>query len=473
MTDDDLCYLSATEAVALFKRRKLSPVELMAAIIRRCEAVNPKLNAFTYSFFERAMAAARGAETRYAITDGRVRPLEGVPLTVKDAHEVEGEITTHGSRLYKDAVSTYTSVPVARLFAAGAIMHARTTTPEFAAASICYTPLWGVTRNPWNRRYSPGGSTGGGGAAVAAGMTVISDGADYAGSVRTPASCCGVFGFKPPMGRIPSRPPWNLNGFSAFGPITRSVADGALMTNVMAGRHPIDITSLPGRARLPLAYGAIKGWRVAYSLDLGYVEVDREVRRNTLAAVEAFREMGCRVEEVELGWTSKAREAWLANHIAFIGADGAPPPTSAQKRLLSDYIRGYERKRATRETLSHAQGVAYRAEMWRTLGPVLERNRVFLCPTLAVPAVPATLSPVAKEFRINGRPVDPGLGWLMTYPFNALKVLPAASVPSGFARSGVPTGLQIVGRPYDDRSVFQAAAAFEAARPWRGTRPRL
>jgi amidase len=473
MTDDDLCFLTATEAVGLFKRRRLSPVDVMSAIIRRCERVNPKLNALTYTFFERAMAAARGAETRYAMTDGRLRPLEGVPLTVKDDHDVEGEITTHGSRIFADKVSTGTVVAVARLLRAGAIMHARTTTPEFAAASICYSPLWGVTRNPWNRRYSPGGSTGGGGAAVAAGMTVLSDGADYAGSVRTPASCCGVFGFKPPRGRIPTVPPWNFNGFSSFGPITRSVADGTLMTNVMAGAHGSDVTALPRPRRLTPPFGPIKGWRVAYSVDLGYCEVHPDVRRNTLAAVEAFRGLGCTVEEANPGWTWRTREAWLANHVAFIEADPDAFVPRHKRHLLSDYIQGYARMRPTRHSLTFGQGVAYRAEMWRRLGPILERNHVFLCPTLAVPAVPATLSPVAKEFRINGKPIDPGLGWLMTYPFNALPTLPVASVPSGFARTGVPTGLQIVGRPYDDASVFRAAAAFETARPWRGARPRL
>lgn len=470
---DELCFLSAAEAVAAYKARRLSPVEVMGAVIARCERINPRLNAFTYTFFERALGQARAAEARYTRTDGRPRPLEGVPLTVKDDHDVEGEITTHGSRLHKDKVSNFTTPAVARLLGAGAIMHARTTTPEFAAASICYTPLWGVTRNPWNRRFTPGGSTGGGASALAAGMSLLSDGADYAGSVRTPASCCGLFGFKPPHGRIPSEPPWNLNGFSSYGPITRTVADGALMVNVMAGPHAKDCMTLPGRSRLPATYRPIEGWRVAWSMDLGYCEVHPDVRRNTLAAVEAFRALGCAVEEVELGWTWKAREAWLAHAVAHVGPDGGMNLPRAKQRLLSDYIRGYARIKPTKDTLSFAEGVAYRAEMWRRLGPVLERCRVLLCPTLAVPAVPATLSPVAKEFRINGKRIDPGLGWLMTYPFNALPTLPVASVPSGFARSGVPTGLQIVGRPYDDASVFQAATAFEAARPWRGRRPPL
>jgi amidase len=471
MRDDDLCFLTATEAIGLFKRRALSPVELMRAIIARCERVNPKLNAITYAFYERALDQARDAEARYGGKGRAPRPLDGIPLAVKDDHDIEGEITTHGSMLYRDNVSTRTTVVNARLFRAGAIMHIRTTTPEFAAASICYSPLWGVTRNPWNRRFTPGGSTGGGGAAVAAGMTVLSDGADYAGSVRTPASCCGVFGFKPPRGRMPTMPPWNFNGFSSFGPITRSVADGALMTSIMAGPHISDGTALPRPPRLKPPFGSIKGWRLAYSIDLGYCEVHADVRRNTLAAIEAFRALGATVEEVDPGWTWQAREAWLAHAVAHVDAEATI--ARGQRRLLSDYIRGYMTRKPTKATLTFAEGLAYRGEMWHRLRPVLERTRLLLCPTLAVPAVSATLSPVARGFTINGRPIDPGLGWLMTYPFNALPTLPAASVPSGFARSGVPTGLQIVGRPFDDASVFRAAAAFEAARPWRAKRPQL
>ena len=251
MAEAGLCYLSATEAIRRFKARTLSPVDLAEAVIARAEAVNPTLNAFTYTFFERALTQARNAEARYAKRNARVRRLEGVPVVIKDDHGVKGEITTHGSRLYADHVDDTSSLTVERILRAGAIMHARTTTPEFAAATICHSPLWGTTRNPWNLEYSPGGSSGGAGAAVAAGMTTLADGADYAGSVRIPASCTGVFGFKPPTGRNPAAPPWNLNHFSVFGPLTRSVADAALMQNVTSGPHPGDITAIPRKLTLP------------------------------------------------------------------------------------------------------------------------------------------------------------------------------------------------------------------------------
>ena len=471
MTDDDLCFLSAHEALARFKDRTLSPVELMRAVIDRCERVNPKLNAFTYTFFERALDKAKTAEARYMKTDGRLRRLEGLPLTVKDDHGVKGHITTHGSRLFETNVDTETEPVVERLFRAGAIMHARTTAPEFAAASICHSPLWGVTRNPWNTDFTPGGSSGGSSASVASGMTVLGDGADYAGSVRIPAACCGVFGFKPPTGRNPASAPWNLNNFAVFGPITRTVADGALMQNVWSGPHKDDPTTLPNRLTIPTDLKPIEGWRVAWSVDLGYAHIDPDVRRNTELAVEAFRDMGCDVEEVDPGFTWDGLYAFQAHARAFSAASPEDDPATAP--LLSDYIRGRNtfRMRHNYPKLTYAQSIAVRCAMWSNLLAILKRCHILICPTNAVAAVRAIHSPVGDGFEIDGKPTDPALGWNMTWPFNLLPQTPVTSVPSGFDRHGVPTGLQIVGRPFDDISVFRAAAAFERARPWTDRRP--
>lgn len=473
MADEDLCFLSATEVLRRFKAKSLSPVELMRAIVDRCERVNPKLNAFTETFFERALKQAGKAEAKYMKTDGRTRRLEGVPLTVKDDHPVKGHVTTHGSRLYKDKVDDVTELAIDRLLKAGAIMHARTTTPEFASATICHTPLWGVTRNPWNRDHTPGGSSGGSAAAVASGMTTIGDGADYAGSVRVPAACCGVFGFKPPTGRVPSSGPWNLNNFSVFGPITRTVADGVLMQNVWSGPHRDDPTTVPGRLRLPDAFRPIEGLRIAVSTDLGYAHVDPDVRRNTLAAAEAFREAGCTVEEVDPGFGWDGLHAFVAHSRTFAG----PPPEEGSEawEQISDYIRERPafRKRMNYPVLTYAESVAIRTQMWRKLLAVLRGHDLLLCPTNAVGAVAAEHSPIDENFTIDGKVTEPGLGWNLTWPFNMLPQTPAATVPSGFDRHGVPTGLQIVGRPYDDLTVFRAAAAFEHLRPWSKQRPEL
>ena len=247
----DLCYLSASEALSLFKARKLSPVELMEAVIKRCEEVNPKLNAITYSFFERALSQAVAAEKKYMMTDGRTRMLEGIPVAIKDFHPVKGEITTFGSKIFEDHRPTYTAPTVERLFRAGAIMHIRTTSPEFAYSGATHSPLWGITPNPWNLEYTSGGSSGGAGAVVAAGMTTLADGTDGGGSIRIPASACGIVGYKPPFGRNPLDRDHPLESILNYGPMTRSVLDAAIMQNVMSGPHKEDICSLPKKLRIP------------------------------------------------------------------------------------------------------------------------------------------------------------------------------------------------------------------------------
>ena len=309
---DALCMMTAGEALAAFRARRLSPVELMQAVIARAERVNPALNAFTYTFFERALDRARRAEAKYLKTDGRPRPLEGVPIAIKDLHPVKGEITTFGSKAFADHRPDHTAPAVARLLRAGAIMHGRTTTPE-APSGTTSSPLWGVTRNPWNAAYSPGGSSGGAGAALATGMTVLADGTDAGGSIRIPASACGLVGYKPPFGRNPLDRDFPRESILQYGPLSRAVGDAALMQNVMSGPHPDDPCSLRTRVRIPKDLAGIEGWRVALSLDLGYVTVDSEVERNTRAAADVFRDLGCVVDEVALGWHSGVLDAFLTH----------------------------------------------------------------------------------------------------------------------------------------------------------------
>jgi amidase len=467
---DDLCYIAATDAIAAFRKKKLSPVELVDATIARIERVNPKINAFTYTFFDRAREQARQAEQRYH--SGKPRKLEGVPIVIKDQHEMKGEITTHGSRLFEHHVDNVSQPFVERLLRAGAIAVGRSTTPEFASATVTHSKLWGVTRNPWNTRFAPGGSTGGGAAAVASGMTVLSDGGDFAGSIRVPASCCGVFGYKPPAGRVPMLPPTNLNDHVSHGPIARTVADAALMYGIMAGPDPVDMTAMPGRPAIPSAFKPLKGWKIAFSPDLGFYEVVPEVAKAVRAALDAFRAMGCIIEEIELGWDERTVLAFLVQSRE-LGFRRPQDMTAKERAQLSDYILHRPKRLARAKHLRNTDSLLIRTEMYAKLQPFLARNRILVCPTLSVPSVKATHSPIDFSFRINGNKVEPGIGWCLTFPFNILGTLPAATVPCGFANSGVPIGLQIVGRPFDDASVFHAAAAFEKARPWVQHRPKL
>jgi len=470
--DLDLCYMTATEAIASFKAKKLSPVELMKAVIERSEAVNGRLNALTYTFYDRALDQAKRAEQAYQKSDGRPRPLEGVPTAIKDFHPVKGEITTFGSKIYKDFRPAYTAPTVQRLLDAGGIMHCRTTTPEFAYSGVTQSPLWGFTKNPWNLDYTPGGSSGGAGAAVAAAMTTLADGTDGGGSIRIPSSACGIFGYKPPFGRNPTDLDHPLETILHYGPMTRSVADAALMQNVMSGPHLGDICTVREKVAIPEKHADIKGWKVAFSMNLGYFEVDPEVQKNTRAAAEVFKSLGCTVEEVDVGWNWGTLDAWMTQWeglFAGIAGDLLPRWRFEMDTFVVKILERGMTHSAKRFYLANL----VRGEMYKTLGPILERCNILICPTLALPSVKLDHDESSENFRINGTRVQAYVGWIMTNPFNLMAQCPAASVPTGFAASGIPTGMQIVGKTFDDISVFQAASAFEAAKPWRNRRPDL
>ena len=476
MTYEDICYLSANEALKLFNRRKLSPVELMQAIITRTERMEPTINAFTATFFDRALVQAKKAEDKYMRKGARLRALEGIPLAVKDEVPVKGDPITSGSLIHKDDVAEQTAVFVQRLFNAGAICHARTATPEFSCAAVTHTRIHGVTRNPWNPAYTPGGSSGGSAAALAAGTTTLATGSDIGGSIRIPASCCGVVGFKPPYGRVPEMNLFNLDFYCHEGPLARTVADTALMQNVIAGPHHSDIASLKPKIRIPEKHKPMRGARIAYSLDLGYFKVDKDVRENTLQALDVFRRLGCRVEEVEVPWSMESGKAAWNYLLHLFGGSCAHYLKKGKKELLTDYARAFIEAGVKSKASDFVASLQTACEMYNYFGAMMQNYDVFVCPTLAKPAVRANDKLDYGTYRDAGKNIPDGLGWCMTYPFNMLSRCPVLAVPSGFGRTGVPTGIQIVGRTYADASVFRAASAFERATPWlhdKKHRPRI
>jgi Asp-tRNA(Asn)/Glu-tRNA(Gln) amidotransferase A subunit family amidase len=471
----DLCYLSAVDAIAACRAHKLSPVELMTAMIARAEAVEPVINAMPMTYHERALEEARESEARYMKRNGRLRPLEGIPVAIKDETAIKDEITTYGSLIYKDHRDDADDIIVERLKRAGAIIHGRTAAPEFSCTSFTHSRLWGVTRNPWSPEYSPGGSSGGAGASLAAGTTTLANGSDIGGSIRIPASASGVVGFKPPYGRVPEDSPFNLDFYCHEGPMARTVGDCRLFQNVIAGPHPRDVASLRPKLRIPDVLGGIEGWRIAASMDLGYFEIDPEVARSTEAALDVFRQLGAIVEPVDLGWTLASLSA-ASNYLGHLFGAYIAENLQAHRFELTDYARDFAEFSQTTTAADFLSSLTEVGRMYQTLGPILERCQVLVCPTLAVPSVKADLDPLKDEVRVNGTVVEPVLGWCLTYPFNMLSRCPVMSVPSGFASSGVPTGIQIVGRTYDDVSVFRAAAAYERAAPvldWQRRRPDL
>ncbi|MBC6405005.1 MAG: amidase [Rhodospirillales bacterium] len=461
--DLDLCYLTAAGALTQFRSGALKPSTLLEVLVRRIEQVNPAINALADTYFDEARQKALNADSVYA-KGAAGGALFGVPVLVKDAQRVKGKRTTHGSLLYMDVKPDLHSDPmVERLEEAGAIILARTTTPEFCISGVCRSLAWGNTVNPYNPEFGTGGSSGGSGAAVAAGFAPIATGTDIGGSIRIPASCCGVVGFKAPHGRNPDGPPANFDRYNHCGPLARSIADLALVQDIVSGAHPRDHDSLRDKVVLPSKAGRLDGTKIAYSLDLGYRAVDPEVRKNTLNALDKFRALGAEVTEVEIPWSEecdKAATHWYNTMHYLRQASWAAKKHSDR---LNDYTLAAAKgvAQTTLDDVSHSWEVQH--EMYQSFGALMERYDLFICPTTAVPAVPADHDPTSATYTINGVAVDPEYGWVLTHHFNMLHYCPVMAVPSGVASNGVPTGIQIVGRTFDDPTVFKASLAYEAS----------
>jgi aspartyl-tRNA(Asn)/glutamyl-tRNA(Gln) amidotransferase subunit A len=464
----DLHYLSAVDALRMFQTGELSPVELVSAVIARAEATEPVVNAFAETFYEQALAAAAGAEARYAGRGAKSRPLDGLPVVVKEEAPIAGQRNTLGSVPLRDAVADQTAVFVQRIIDAGGIVHARSTTPEFCCAPFTWTKLWGVTRNPWHTAYSPGGSSGGSGAALAAGSATLATGSDIGGSIRIPAAFCGVTGFKPPYGRVPEVEVFNLDHYCHEGPMARSVADCALLQNVIAGPHPSDVASLRPKLEIPSRLDGIGGLRIALSVDLGCYAVDDDVAANTRAAAERLREAGATVTEVALPWQREMINRAARIHFGMIFGPSVREIYAAHADELTSYARRFVAESDAVGKDEFVAGLELEGRIYAPLGQLLDEFDALICPTFAIPALPAEYD-TDQPVQVNGQDSGDWLDVLMTLPFNIASRCPVLSIPSGLSRDGVPTGLSVVGRTYDDVTVFQVAAAHEQRFPWLDT----
>jgi aspartyl-tRNA(Asn)/glutamyl-tRNA(Gln) amidotransferase subunit A len=476
--DLELCYLPATEALRRFRARTLSPVELMTAVIARAEAVDGAVNALVIRHFERAMDQARQAEARYAGRGDPARPLEGLPVGIKDEVAIAGDPNTGGSLVTKDDIADHTSPIAERILAAGGIVHARTATPEFSTAGFTHSRLWGVTVTPWNPAYASGGSSGGSAAALASGTATLASGSDIGGSIRIPAAFCGVVGYKPPFGRVPVDAPFNLDQYCHDGPLARTVADAALFENVIAGPHPLDIVSLRPKVEIPRSVAGVRDLRIGLSRNLGDYPVDPDIERETLTAAAALRDAGATVVEVDPGLSHHDVTDLLMAHFGLLWADGLAATVEAHPDLVTRYLVALvERGREALGRIGAFHALEREAEVQRRILAVLETVDALICPTTSVAGLPAGDDLVDGPFvSAAGRPHDYFFDWSLTPPFNIASRCPVLAVPSGMSDVGVPTGLQIVGRTYDDETVFRVGAALERERPWLdvpGRRPAL
>lgn len=468
MPNDELTRFSAVELAAMIRSRKVSPVEVTKAFLARIEKHNPAINAFASVPTGAALCAAGKAEA--AIMSGEpVGPLHGVPLHVKDNLFVAGSRTTFGSKLTETNITAEDCPAVERLRKAGMILIGRTNTPEQGWKGVTDNRVFGITRNPWNTALTPGGSSGGMAAATASALGPIGVGTDGGGSLRIPASFCGLFGFKPSFGRVPNWPGTGGSILRHIGAITKPVADMAQTLDVITGPDPRDLLSLPatGERYLPDLDKGIRGRRIAYSPNLGYARVDPEVAAICERAAGRFAEAGAIIEHVDLGW----RDPYEAWSVFFFGTAAAAleKKLGTQGDLLDPGLRRVVEKGLALRGTDFANALGARHEFWEQVRRIYERFDLVLCPTMPVPPFPVGQDNAPP---IDGERLGP-LQWSrFTYPFN-LTGQPAASVPAGWTKTGLPVGLQIIGNRYADLLVLQASRAWEQIQPWKDKWPNL
>lgn len=477
MQKNDIGRMDAVLLASLIRKREISASEVTEAVLARMEVLEPHIHAFCTPTPELARSTAADIDRRIAAGE-EVGPLAGVPVGIKDLVCTKGVRTASGSVAYKDFVPDEDDIVVERLKDAGAVIIGKTNVPEFGYSGVGHNPVFETTRNPWNLALTPGGSSAGSGAAVASGVGPFAIASDGGGSIRIPAAHSGLVGVKASMGRVPLYPGTKderYPGVSSWeslehiGPLSRTVADSALMLSVISGPDPRDRYSLPKADFdwMESLKGGVKGLRVAYSSDWGYAKVDPEVRRVVGEAVKVFEsDLGCSVEEAGPGFEDPYGAFWA---IVAMETDlrGMREMVAKHRSEMTPHLVDFIERPWTAEDFTNAIMVrkAVNNKMWR----FMQNYDLLLTPTLAVPPFPVHIQGPEK---IDGHIVHPFRWLAFTFPFN-FTGQPAASVPAGFTQDGLPIGLQIVGRHLDDPTVLRACAAFEAAKPWRDRWPGL
>ena len=456
----EISNLSALELGRRYRAGTLSPVEVVDTTLERIQRLNPKLNAFITVTADLARAQARAAETAFQRGEAD-SALLGIPLSLKDMVPTKGIRSTSGSLLREDWIPEFDAPVAERVYDAGAVLLGKTNTPEFGWKGATSNLLMEPTRNPWNLERTPGGSSGGASAALAAGLGPLAHGTDGAGSIRIPASFSGVFGLKPSCGLVPAWPTSPVGALSHQGPMARTVRDAALFLGAIAGADARDRFSFGERGFDYLAGlgQEASGLRIAYSPDLGYATVDREVARLVAGAARNFEALGCEVEEVEL----PIDDPYPALDVIWAMGNAAPHPEG-----VGDVRDRIDPGRAeVIEAGLRVSGIEV-AAAYAAVNAFCDAMREFMqgYDLLLTPTMPTTAFAADLDRPASSLPTRSGLNWTpLTYPFNVTGQ-PAASVPCGFASDGLPVGLQLVGCWRDDPTVLRAAAAYEEAHPW-------
>ena len=445
--------------------RQVSPVEIMQATLARAERFDPKLNCFATYTPELALEAAKKAEQEQMA--GRATgPLHGLPISVKDLIAVKDLKLTFGSRAMANNIAAVDAPSVERVRRAGACIIGKTTTSEFGCKAVGDSPIAGITRNPWDTTKTPGGSSCGAAASVAAGMTPFALGTDGGGSIRIPCSLTGLFGIKAQFGRVPVYPVAATPTLAHVGPLARTVRDAALLLSVISGHDRRDPFAVEGP--VPDFLGACdrpaRGMRIAWSRTLGYANPDPEVAEIAERAAKVFSDLGCEVTEVEKVMDEDPIDLWVSEFYAGVGVRLKKQLTE-QRELLDPAVADVLKDALRQTSEEYYSKVFRRYELRDRMRVFFERFDLLLTPTLPCPAFDVGLNTPPQH---ADRSI---VSWVYyTYPFN-LTGQPAASIPAGFTRGGLPVGMQMVARINHETDIFRAAAAFEAVRPWVGEKP--
>lgn len=457
---------TAAQLAKMIREKELSPVEVVSAFLKRIEEHNSKWNAFI-TLNEQAMDEAKKAEE--AVMKGEIAgKLHGVPIGIKDLTPTKGLLTTYGSPIYKDYIPEDEPFFMKKIRASGAIILGKTNTPEFGHKGVTDNPLFGVTKNPWDERLTPGGSSGGSAAAVAAKLVPIAEGSDGGGSIRIPSSLTGIFGFKPTFGVVPHEDEANSFGsehpFLHNGPMTRTVEDGALLFSVMKGYdmnnpHSVPIADEGGES----LEKDVKGLKIAYTRNFGLYEISHDVAKVIDQAVQNFADLGCEVEEVNVDFGLSLKELtrafsglWCVKIAATHGEMYDKDPS-----LFSDGMSKIIYVGRKFKATEYKQIERTRTLVWKEIQRILSRYDLLVSPVLGTTAFSYELEGPSS---INGKSINPATDWMMTQIFN-LTGHPAASLPVGLTEAGLPVGLQVAGKKFADDLILQACYAYEKVFP--------
>ncbi len=475
MSKEEICYMSACEMADKIRSQELTSLEITEAIIERMEKINPLVNAYCTPTIELAREMAKKADD--AVKKGeKIGLLHGIPTSIKDLMQTKGIRTTYGSKLYENFIPEVNDIAVQRLIDSGCVLMGKTNTPDFGHIALTNNLLFGQTKNPWDLEKNSGGSSGGAASAAASGISPLALGSDGGGSIRVPSSLCGVYGLKPTFGRIPRYPTigitfWNMDH---YGPIVRFVKDAALMLNVMKGHHPFDQNSFPDDDTdyLKSLDDKPKELNIGYSMDLGFFKLlEPEIEKAVIDSAQKLTKFDWNVEKAKIKVRKPENAFGVLARLGY-SFDLKKDFIDRREDFSPDLIQIIEAG-LTLTGQDVIKAIAQRQGVYEVFHRYFNDYDILITPTTPHPTFKVEIGERGTRFPIvKGKSLSIASWMSYTYPFN-LTGLPAASIPCGWTSEGLPIGMQIIGKRYDEKTVLQVSKAFEEISPWQDKKPKF